>query len=250
MEFCWSATVGTLEDLFISSKYTHFVFSMQVSTIPATHMWWGEGGSGTGEGGSGTGGFGTEGGGLAQGEGGLAWGRGSGTGGGGIWHRGGVSGTGGGGIWHRGVVVIFQSVHRCTHECYWFLSHQHHLDGPLRATIKNLRCVWTTGSTMYGKNQAQSSDACFSPIRVWEKSRAFQRDVHVKEGDQRQTVAFRRGSRTACPAASGRTVLIWENRQQTKRNYIMSFCQDFTTLRLDLFSQSWLNECHQSRYSM
>ncbi len=31
--------------------------------------------------------------------------------------------------------VTFQSVDRCTHECYWFLSCQRHLDGPLLATI-------------------------------------------------------------------------------------------------------------------
>ncbi len=42
--------------------------------------------------------------------------------GGGGWQGGGGSGWG---------EVTFQSVDRRTHECYWFLSHQRHLDGRL-----------------------------------------------------------------------------------------------------------------------
>ncbi len=42
--------------------------------------------------------------------------------------------------------VTFQSGDRCTHECYWFLSHQPHLDGPLRATI-NEEQITFHGST-------------------------------------------------------------------------------------------------------
>ncbi len=54
-------------------------------------------------------------------------------GGGGLVGWVGGSGWVGGGLggWVGGEVA-FQSVDRCTHECYWFLSRQRHLDGQLR----------------------------------------------------------------------------------------------------------------------
>ncbi len=57
--------------------------------------------------------------------------------GGGSGRMGGGSGRVGGGSGWVGEVT-FQSVDRCTHECYWFLSCQRHLDGLLRATINKM----------------------------------------------------------------------------------------------------------------
>ena len=91
-------------------------FSVSFASIPTTHMWWGAGG-GSGQ----VGGWVWLGGwvGLAR------W----------VWLGGWVGGSGqvGGRVWLGGWgEVIFQSVDRRTHECYWVLSRQQHLDGRLR----------------------------------------------------------------------------------------------------------------------
>ncbi len=52
--------------------------------------------------------------------------------------------------------VTFQSVDRCTHECYWFLSHQRHRDGPLRPTIN--QSFLFNGVTHVYENQAQATE--------------------------------------------------------------------------------------------
>ena len=42
--------------------------------------------------------------------------------------------------------VTFQSVDRRTHECYWFLSRQRHLDGRLRDHQQQWPCsIYTCG---------------------------------------------------------------------------------------------------------
>ncbi len=63
--------------------------------------------------------------------------------------------------------VTFQSVDRYTHERYWFLSRQRHLDGLLRATINEVDLLPPSTKSDTHSNKTFLSNRGHAPSPGW-----------------------------------------------------------------------------------